>query len=153
MNRVELNNMLINVGNNHHRINWGGCACVAVMIADNLPDYIETRICTPGDINLDEARNNIDNPMLKENWYGSDVRFAHVWIEAKINGEWLALDSTGTQDVQDMYDRWGSAADGSFTLDEMRSMAAQLTWSSTFNRDQLPSMQRMIEDGFAGLAE
>ena len=153
MNRVDLNNMLINVNNNHDRINWGGCSCVAVMIADNLPDYIETRICTPGNIDIDEARNDIDNPLLKENWYGSDVWFDHVWIEAKINGEWLALDCEGAHDVQDMYAEWGRANNGSFTLDEMRSMAAQLTWNSTFNRDQLPSMQKMIEEGFAGLAE
>ena len=153
MNKVELGKMLRSVGSNHYRVNSGGCACVAVMIADNLPDYIETRICTPGNIDLDEARDDIDDPMLKENWYGSDVWFDHVWIEAKIDGEWLALDSTGVQYVQDIYAEWGRANDGSFTLDEMRSMAAQLTWNSTFNRDQLPSMQKMIEDGFAGLAE
>ena len=151
MNKVELGKMLRSVGSNHYRVNSGGCACVAVMIADNLPEYIETRICTPGNIDLDEARNDIDNPMLKENWYGSNVWFNHVWIEAKIDGEWLALDCEGARDVQDMYDMWGRASDGGFTLDEMRSMAAQLTWNSTFNRNQLPSMQEMIEDGFAGL--
>lgn len=127
---------------------------MAVMIAEHLKDMVDDyRIVSPGNACLDEARNNLQNDgyetNVKSNWYDEGVAFSHIWVEAEVDGEMYAFDSTGVQPVQDMYAYWGAACAGSFTLEEMRDMSNELTWNPTFDREQLPSMQAMIDEGFA----
>ena len=162
MNVVETSRMLRSIDDAHVRINWGGCASMAVMIAEKLQDMSEVtnlRIVAPCDGCIDAAREELLDygqhangaNHKKESWYDHGVWFAHVWVEGYVNGEVFAFDSTGLTPVGDMYAKWGAAPSGSFTLDEMRSMAAELTWNDAFDRSQLDSMQDAVDTGFAQL--
>lgn len=158
MNRLAVSKMLRKIDAAHNRINSGGCACMAVMIAEHLEDMVQDmRIVSPCHENIDDVRSNLEengfDTDLKANWYDEGVWFSHVWVEGLVDGEWYAFDSTGVQEVQDMYDRWGRAGDGSFTIEEMRSMSNEQSWNSLFDRSQLDSMQLMVNRGFQHLAE
>ena len=151
MNIKELNNVLSDIDSSHRHINHGGCACMAVMIADQMEAAgINYRIVVPWNGDIDETRELIPEELrgLKENWYGYYYQFHHVWVEAEIDGQLYAIDSEGAKPVPTHENMWGITCKGRFLLEEMRSMANQETWNSAFPRDQLPSMAKMVEQGF-----
>ena len=148
MDITEVSMALREVDDTFNRVNWGGCACIAAMVAEkvqanNYPLRITT--CGNSSVDIDEIRADVDNPLEKENWYPHGINaFHHVWVEVQVNGEWWAMDSTGIHSLDAMYEEWGTPCTGSFTLEEMKSMAAQNTWNSSFDRRQLPHIEEMI---------
>ena len=150
----EVRDTLRQVDNNHHRVNWGGCACVAVMLAEHLqPMLSEMKIvsCGYGENDIDVIREDF-SPECKDDWYDGGVYFHHVWVEGLIDNTWYAFDSDGIHDLEDMYDKWGKPYGGSFALDEMRTCAGEDTWNSAFDREQLPSIQTTLDVGFEDLS-
>lgn len=148
MDIYETSAALREVDSTFNRVNWGGCAVVAALVAEKtIGNQIETRItaCGNGRINIDEVRESVDDPMYKENWYDHGIyAFDHVWVEIFVNDKWWACDSTGIHPLDDMYDTWGVPCDGSFTLEEITSMANQDTWNSAFDRRQIDGIKAMI---------
>lgn len=154
MNLEQLDTDLQNIDATFHRINWGGCGCMAAMLADALrlkfPVMRITSSGNCGDKDLDEMRSNMegDSNMYKSTWSDNGLWFNHVWIEVLTHEGWRAIDSEGVHMIDDMYQKWGTPATGSFTIDEINalSMNSGSGWNSSFDRDQLPEMQAMITE-------
>ena len=148
MDITEVSMALREVDDTLNRVNWGGCAWIAARVAEKAQaNNYPLRITTSGNssVDIDEIRPDVDNPLEKENWYPHGISsFSHVWVEVQVNGEWWAMDATGIHSLDAMYEEWGTPCTGSFTLEEMKSMAAQNTWNSTFDRRQLPHIEEMI---------
>jgi len=151
MSLSTLNTVLSSIEENFDYVNYGGCACVAAMIAEQVRTvYPVMRITSCGsDLyhhpNLDEIRSLVSNPLDKYLWLDNGLRFDHVWVEICVDDQWYALDSTGVKPVGEMYDDWERPAAGSFTLEEIESLAYQPGWNDTFNRDQLPAIEQVIQ--------
>ena len=148
----ELSVKIRELEDNFDAINYGGCACVATMLAKQLRNtYPVMRLTSchsdwsaapAGDI--DEIRKCLNNNMSLDEWYDNGITFNHVWLEIFVDDCWYALDSTGVHTVENMYSLWKTPAAGSFTIDEMEALSEDTSWNPRFNRNQLPNMQAMI---------
>lgn len=158
MNLFQLGRDIARVGRDYQRVNWGGCACVAAMIAKRLEERgVDHSIVVSGaydwsdntEGNLHDFREellmNNQDPREKSNWYGFNVGFSHLWVEIEHEGERYALDCDGLRLVEDMYEQWGAPFEGSFTLEEVEAMGNTANWNPTFNRRQLPAMEKDID--------
>jgi len=150
MNMKKLGLKLSELDLTFDRVNWGGCGSVAAMIATTLRHQFPImRITSTGNFgktNLDEVRHHVINTGSTDDWYNNGVYFSHVWVEVFFKKRWYVLDATGVHSRKEMYKEWGIPAEGSFSIDEMQALADDGTWNSTFNRDQLPAMQEMINN-------
>ena len=150
-----LDNHLSEIETNFDYVNSGGCACVAVMLAKALRHVFPImRITSCGNdepINLDELRLTLSDPLNKWEWHYAGIGFHHVWVEIFTHGYWYALDSTGVKPIKAMYKRWDEPAKGSYTIEEMESMASDTDWNKMFDRDQLPAIQELITNNLSNL--
>ncbi len=150
MNMKKLGKKLKQLDMSFDRVNWGGCACVAAMVAKELrhefPIMRITSSGTWGKCDLDSIRHHLDDNMCKDEWYHSGIHFNHVWVEVLSKGRWYVLDATGVYTRKEMYSMWGKPAEGSFSIDEIQALADTDSWNSMFNRKQLPAMQEMVSN-------
>lgn len=147
MDLRELDNNLKAIGNNFTRVNYGGCGCVAAMLAIALrPTFLIMRIVqvngwggTSG--NLDSIREGMVDTHSKSEWTRNGISFGHLWVEVFIDEEWYGLDSDGIRPLDEVHKEYGIPTEGSFTIDEVQALAANETWNPEFDRTQLPAMQ------------
>ena len=164
LDKKKLNEGLMAIGINHRRVNYGGCACVAVMLHKALQGKVkDMRLVSYGWCNdfqddINEVRGCIIEDMgeggcnYKSNWMEHNIGFTHVWLEAKIGSTWYALDADGLHMLNDMYGAWDTPSTGSFTIHEMQVLAKEDTWNHYIKRSQLPSIQRGINRDIKSLA-
>ena len=154
MNLTDLDTDLKAIDEHFRYVNYGGCACVASMLAKALRHQfpiMRITSCnnrTDSKQNIDELRVEAGDNMTKDFWYENGIQFAHVWVEIFTDGNWYVLDSTGLSTTKEMYRKWGIPAKGSFSIDEVTSLSEELTWNTEFDRSQLPAMQSYIERTF-----
>lgn len=145
-----LDKRLKKIGHTFEYVNYGGCACVAAMLAVALrPKYPIMRIVTAetwsdSSSNLDEVRPNLMNNYCKNEWSSNGVGFGHLWVEIYVDHEWYALDSDGVRPVVEMYKTNYVPAEGSFSIDEVQALADEESWNDTFDRSQIPAIQEYI---------
>lgn len=151
----KLATKLKTINENYDDVNLGGCACIAAMIAESLRlvfPIMRITACNPswstakqGDIN--EIRDMSNEAADKDYWYSNGLGFDHVWIEVWYKKRWYVLDSTGVHTRKEMYARWTEPHKGSFSIKEMKSMAAERTgWNDWFDRSQLPNIKQHIDN-------
>ena len=149
MNMKKLGIKLKELDTTFKYVNWGGCGCVAAMLAKafrhQFPIMRITSSGTFGPTDLDKIRETMNNNMSKDDWYNNGIHFNHVWVEVFFNKRWYVLDATGIHTRKEMYARWSKPATGSFSIDEMEALASESSWNTSFDREQLPAMQRMID--------
>ena len=150
MNMKNLHHHLAEVDNTFCRVNCGGCACVAAMIAKRFRHQFPImRITSSGTdcpTDLDEIRHHLDDTMDKDEWYDNGIYFNHVWVEVFFDNAWHVLDAEGVHTTEDMYADWSKPADGSFSIDEIQSLADTDSWNRAFDHDQLPAIEEMINN-------
>jgi len=149
MNRQKLNAALRSIDQNHHSINRGGCAHMAVLLAKELEGYLEdmriTSVASEGVLDIDEARNNL-YANNTDAWSELGIGFKHVWIEGTIDSSHVAIDSTGVHEAEFTHELWGSPCNGSFTIEEMEELSNEETgWNTWFDRGQLPSIKALVK--------
>lgn len=133
-----------------YRINWGGCAVAAAIIARHLLPYADDVRITAYDNwhrnkNIDRARHQVKHNTVRD-WNAVGVAFTHVWVEFEWNGRWYAIDSEGLRSRKKMYKEWGIPFEGSFTVQEMNVLSRhQRGWNSAFDRDQIPAMRKYAD--------
>lgn len=149
MKLSTLNSKLQAIDDNFSMVNWGGCACVAHMLAEQLRRVFPVMRITSGGwgergLDIDAIRpNGLDRANCDDNGF----TFNHVWVEIWYKGRWYAIDSDGVRTRTDMHTQYGVPAKGSFSIDEMRELAStQWGWNRSFDRAQLPAMQKFITE-------
>lgn len=142
------------------RINWGGCAAAAHMLAKVLEPHVDELKIVAYDnsvpnpaADVSVARNNIDSNTIF-NWNRAGIAFNHVWVEFKWRGRWYAIDAEGIQPRRRMYEKWGKPFRGSFTLKEMKELSeSRWGWNPTFDHGQVPAMKRMVNRQLRSILE
>ena len=70
------------------RINWGGCGCVAAMLATKLRHEFPIMRITSTDVggsnDLDIIRELLTDSLVKSQWNENGVHFGHVWVGGSI---------------------------------------------------------------------
>ena len=142
---------------NYSYLNGGGCCCIAAMVQKAFYKYlphIPTRIAVMGDRrsrgNIYKARAKIPPYEVhsKLSWRLEGISFTHVMIEFKVKESWYAFDSAG---VTECLEDWNGylRSEGYLLHDEATALADNPDgWNSMFNRDQLPMIQKRIENTF-----
>jgi len=147
----ELDQALASIEEEFPTVNLGGCACVASMLATTLRyEYPIMRIVSSSPwkngADIDEIRANNSKPMKKGDWEFNGIGFYHLWVEVWRKGRWYVLDATGVSTRTEMYNCWGKPFAGSFSIDEVTSMAAESKeWNSCFDREGLPFIAELID--------
>jgi len=154
----QLRSNMVEFDSTFIRINWGGCAVVAAILAYYLKPLVdEVKIRSyggwSGSGDVDAARQKIQSNTVRE-WNQQNIYFSHVWVEFKMKGHWYAIDAEGLHSRKEMWRLWGKPNPGAFSLSEMRELAKVKTgWNSSFNREQIPKMKRMVAKQFKAIAE
>lgn len=135
-------------------LNSGGCCVYAALVGRRLSELgVPVRGIVamsdwqePG--NLDEARQNVNDPGDGMEWYDNDVTFTHVGLQFDLDGETYQYDSGGvTKPKRYLRNSHWNLCEGHLTVEEMEQLAERPgNWSSWFNREQIPALERLVKE-------
>ena len=140
------------------RINSGGCAVFATLVAERLRKHFDTRIRTAGYVwdnarkGVDEARAIIKRNSLTE-WQGAGISFGHVIVEFDCDGDTFHYDTTGVIPAAPRTKAFDfEVFDGHFSVEEMRVLALDSGgrgWNNEFDHRSLtPTLKFMVKQFF-----
>ena len=103
---------------------------------------------------IDEARNNLHPNANAHEWNCAGLCFGHVILEfktGKTKPVWRHYDSSGVTDVSNVTNNFGFLLHpGEMTVEEGLAIAAdQAGWTERFDRDQIPTLIRLIDKHFS----
>lgn len=153
---TDLLNTLKNLGRETNKrtkrtINWGGCCVYAGFVAKKLnnmgikADVVVAGGRGSGSISLDVARNNLSSNSVQQ-WNDQGVIFCHVGVLFFYDGQWYTYDSERL--TKGRGPRIGTYHQliypGTITADEAIELANQRDWNPMFDRQRIPTIQRII---------
>jgi hypothetical protein len=139
------------------RINSGGCAVFASLLAQCLTRYGDVKIAIGDDDSfesVDTVRKNVFGDTA-DDWNQQGVSFNHVVTEFTYKGESYHIDSSGVHPANNLTHVGDfSILPGRMTVPEVMGIAAShLGWNRMFNRDTIPAMKDLFDTEFAKISQ
>lgn len=134
-------------------MNYGGCCVFAAMVTKHLQQVFPTAVAVGGygdEPPIDEVRNNVRKNTPFE-WNMRGVYFCHVVAEIEIKGKKYFFDTKGVRKASDHVGASGGwpLIEGRLTQEEAEELGnTKSGWNSSFNRKQIPKIQKDVNKYF-----
>jgi hypothetical protein len=135
-------------------INHGGCCVYAAILADRLQEHgipVWGRVADSWCASVNTARDNAakNNISLESvsDWNRAGLSFCHVFLQFVLDGEHYSHDTDNIVSGNPKSFANHTVQDGYLSVTELKTLAASVCgWNRVFNRDQIPTIQAMVDE-------